>query len=325
MAKKSPLVALCSSVAFAAADGAAAGDVPEWVHLLPAGELLRTNDGRGPYRVVSLQAVADASLKPGQKLPIDECHSIDRAAPMGLPAPARGWIVELQARDDGLWGRVDWTPEGEQLMAGRAYSGLSPAILHTGDKRVVQVLRASLINTPNLTGLVALHSEEPGMDWRTLLLQLLGLDSEADDAAIETALKAKMTTPAMQSVVQHPDFVALQSQFTAQAGELQTLREGVQRKDAETYIDGQIAAGRVGLKPVRDTYIALHMENAERARSLIEAMPTIGSGSVAGDVVPSGGTAAPAAEDTLIMSAFGVSEEDWKAGLKKAGLSKEAL
>lgn len=163
------------------------------------------------------------------------------------------------------------------------------------------------------------------MDWRTLLLQLLGLDSEADDAAIETALKAKMTTPAMQSVVQHPDFIALQSQFTAQAGELKTLREGVQRKDAESYVDGQIAAGRVGLKPVRDTYIALHMENAERTRTLVEAMPKIGgvtetAGNPAGAAVGDFNTT-----DKFVMSTFGLAEDDYKAGLKGAGLIKEVL
>ena len=321
MAKKSPLVALCSAVAFAAADG----DVPEWVNLLPAGQELRTNDGRGPYRVLSLQAVAEASLPSGKKLPLDECHSTDKAAPDGRPAPARGWIVELQARNDGLWGRVEWTPTGAQLMAEKAYAGISPVIVHTEDGRVLQVLRASLTNTPNLTGLVALHSEETGMDWRTMLLQLLGLDSEADDAAIEAACKSKAPTTAMQSVVQHPDFVALQSQFTAQAGELKALREGVQRKDAVAYIDGQIAAGKVGIKPVRDTYIAMHMRNPEEVRTLVEAMASVGGVTVAGDVPTGGGAGAPSAEDTLIMSAFGVSEEEYEAALKKAGVIKEAL
>lgn len=159
-----------------------------------------------------------------------------------------------------------------------------------------------------------------------MLLQLLGLDSEADDATIEAACKSKAPTTALQSVVQHPDFVALQSQFTAQAGELKTLREGVQRKDAETYIDGQIAAGRVGLKPVRDTYIALHMENAERARSLIEAMPKIsGDGSRTAEVVTDGGERSLDRVDRQIMSLFGMSEEEYRAGLAAQGRKQEAL
>lgn len=148
-------VALCSSLDL---EGASGG-IPEWVHLLPAGAL-RTVDGRGPYFVKSLQAVADASLAQRGKLPIDECHAIDKAQPMGLAAPARGWVVALQVRDDGLWGRVEWTSVGRQLLSERAYQGISPAIVHRQNGEVVQVLRASLTNTPNMVGLTALHTQE---------------------------------------------------------------------------------------------------------------------------------------------------------------------
>ena len=145
-------IALCSSVGLATPQG----KVPEWVHLLPAGEI-RAMDGRGPYRVASMTRIA-LQLPPGDKLPIDECHATDLAARMGLPAPARGWIVELQAREDGLWGRVEWTATGRQLMAERAYKGISPAIVYNASRDVLKVLRASLTNTPNLQGLTALHS-----------------------------------------------------------------------------------------------------------------------------------------------------------------------
>jgi len=108
-----------------------------------------------------------------------------------LPRRAGG-SSELQAREDGLRGRVEWTPTGQQRMAEKAYSGISPAILHTQSGDVLQVLRASLTNTPNLLGLVALNSENTTMDWRMKLIELLGLDGETDDAAIEAALSAKM-------------------------------------------------------------------------------------------------------------------------------------
>ncbi|MCX7283644.1 MAG: hypothetical protein NTX28_06300 [Novosphingobium sp.] len=154
MSRQSLRIGLCSAMAVGQA-----GTVPDWVHLLPQG-LIRTVDGRGPYNVKSLQAVADASLaKAPHRLPIDECHSIDRAQPLGMSAPAIGWIVELQARGDGLWGRVEWSRTGRTLLSDRAYQGISPAILHTASGEVVQVLRASLTNTPNLQGLTALHSQ----------------------------------------------------------------------------------------------------------------------------------------------------------------------
>jgi phage I-like protein len=97
----------------------------------------------------------------GGRLPIDENHATDLGGRLGMPAPARGWITALQARGDGLWGKVEWTDEGRRLIASKAYVGLSPAILHTASGEVLKVLRASLTNAPNLQGLTTLHSFVP--------------------------------------------------------------------------------------------------------------------------------------------------------------------
>src|ERR1044072_7406747 len=78
------------------------GEAPEWINLLPAG-VITTQDGRGPYTVSDMAALASQSLQAaGGKLPVDENHATDFAAPSGHPSPARGWIVELQARADGV-------------------------------------------------------------------------------------------------------------------------------------------------------------------------------------------------------------------------------
>jgi phage I-like protein len=288
MTRKSPLtsdfapaqipsrLALCAALPIGDDDG-----VPEWVHLLPAGEV-RTHDNRGPYRVACMATIA-AGLKPGERLPIDECHSTDRAAPLGLPAPARGWIVELQARDSGLWGKVEWTEEGRRLMQDRAYRGISPAIVHSAGKAIQAVLRASLVNNPNLSGLTALHddtvTEETSMDWKAKLIELLKLDGDADDAAIDAALSAKMKSGGVDlcsaDVLSLPAVVALQARVTELTGALNGLTEAQARKDAEGWVDAAIAEGRVGLKPVRDEYVSLHMADAGQARKLIAAMPVL--------------------------------------------------
>lgn len=301
--------------------------VPEWVHLLPAGAV-RTVDGRGPYTVTSLQAVAAASLPAGGKLPIDECHAIDRAQPLGMSAPARGWIVDLQAREDGLWGRVEWTPTGQQLMEEKAYVGISPAILHTQKGEVLRVLRASLTNTPNLQGLVSLHSENSTMDFRALLIEMLGLDSEADDAAISAALKAKMATASQhsQDLLSNPTVIALQSQLTEVTGQLNAIREDGQRNVAVAFVDAAIAAGRVGVKPLRDDYISMHMQDPERAKRMIEALPAVG-GTVASEKFadPAAKPGELAAEDRQVMSLFGIDETAYRAEQVALGLVKEAL
>lgn len=148
-------VALCAALPLPEGEGASA---PDFIHLLPAGEVV-TVDGRGPYRIPDAQALVAVSLQSGARLPIDENHATDLAAPKGAPAPARGWIVALSSREDGIWGQVEWTSAGRQLVADRAYRHISPVISHHADGSITGVLRASLVNRPNLRGLVALHSE----------------------------------------------------------------------------------------------------------------------------------------------------------------------
>lgn len=313
-------LALCAALPVEAGE-----DAPEWIHLLPAGKVT-TSDGRGPYTIASMSALASASLKPGQKLVLDECHSSDLAWKVSGSAPARGWIVALEARADGLWGQVEWTPTGRQLLAEKAYAGISPVITHDKAGRVQLLLRASLTNTPNLQGLTALHSEDNTMDWKAMLIELLGLDSAADDAAIEAALKGKMTTVAPQSadLLTHPAVVALQSEITSLTGQLNTLTEGQARQAAEAFVDGAIAEGRAGLKPVRDDYVALHMSDSDKAEKLIGAMPKITGSLVQGDL-PAATDGELTAEDRQVMSLFNLNEEEYRAQQAALGLKKEAL
>lgn len=309
--------------------------VPEWIHLLPAGEI-QTQDGRGPYAVGSMEELATAINDAGAKLPVDENHSTDLAAPTGAPSPARGWIVEVEAREDGLWGRVEWTGQGRVLMEDKSYNGVSPVIVCTKKNAVVGLLRASLTNTPNLKGLTTLHSEQSqkegtGMDWKAKLIEMLGLDEEADDAAIEAALKAKMEAPApqthaQQDITQHPAFKALQSELADTATQLNAQSEATKRDKAEAYVDGAIAEGRVGVKAARDEYVAMHMESPERAVKLIEAMPTLKGGTTLhSEIVPSTDESGLDAGDRTVMQLMGINEDEYQASQQGSAARKEAL
>jgi len=332
------LTALCSAIDFA---DTGEGAIPEWVHLLPAGRgaagSIETGDARGPYFAPDLHAVA-ARFAPGDKLPIDECHAADLAAPEGRPAPARGWIVALQVRQDGLWGQVEWTGAGKALMADKAYRGISPVILHDKAKKVLAVLRASLINTPNLKGLVALHSEEGpseniDMDLKGLLVALMGLASDADDAAVFAAVEAKVkgaagsdgAAVALQAVLAHPQYVALQGELTAAQGKLAELEAAGRKAAAEAFVDGAIADMRVGVKPQRDTYISMHMENAERTEALVGSLPRVNGDAIVTEAPQGEQQGGLSAADRQVIALMGLSEEDYTASLKAVGQKKEAL
>lgn len=168
---------------FSAFDGGP--NVPDWVHLVPAGTF-SGRDGRGPY-VLDAQAVL-GELHPGDKLAIDENHAIDKAAPEGRPSPARGWIVALEQRADGIWGRVEWTGTGRQLMADHAYRGISPALrVEKETGRVVGIARASLVNDPNLL-LTSLHNRSADPMDMAKLREALGLSADASETAILAAI-----------------------------------------------------------------------------------------------------------------------------------------
>ena len=162
---------------------AASGD---WLHLVPAGTF-QSSDGRGPFKVTDPEALIARSMA-GGKLVLDENHSTDLAAPQGNPAPARGWIVELQARQDGIWGRAEYTAAGRELVEGRAYRAISPVLAsHPKTGEVGRILRASLVNDPSLT-LTTLHHREPSMDLAAKLRSALGLTADIDEAAVLAAV-----------------------------------------------------------------------------------------------------------------------------------------
>lgn len=164
------------------------GEAPEWVHLTPAGSFSGA-DGRGPFKLEDAEDVIRNSMAAG-RLAIDENHAIDVAGPKGQPSPARGWIVEMQARPDGLWGRVEWTGAGADLLRDKAYRGISPVIVaREKGGQVVKLLRAALTNDPNLT-LTTLHSRSDSMDFTAKLRQTLGLPADATEDAMLTSVSA---------------------------------------------------------------------------------------------------------------------------------------
>jgi phage I-like protein len=180
------------------------GGAAEWIMLLPLGNagVINTVDSRGPYRVSDAAKLAAESLQAaGGRLPIDENHATDLAAPNGGPSPARGWATALEVRPDGIYGKVEWSAPGAMLMSDKAYRFISPAF--TADKagNILGLLRASLTNTPNLRGMAALHAQETHMDLLAQLRKLLGLADDADAGAVVAKVKdACGTSTAMQSI-----------------------------------------------------------------------------------------------------------------------------
>jgi hypothetical protein len=110
----------------------------------------------------------------------------------------------------------------------------------------------------------------------------LGLGADADGAAIVAGIARLKAGQARQRSRHRPAGRARRRHQPAQR-----VRDGIARKDAEAFVDGAIAEGRVGVKPMRDEYIAMHMEDPERVKKLIGAMPSIKGGAIRERTEPS--------------------------------------
>ena len=172
-----------------------------WVMLFPTGSVFgRTSperDARGPYRLSDMQSVISATraYHGPQDIVIDYDHQSDYAAVPGVggQAPAAGWIDDLEARADGLWGRVEWTPAATEKLAAREYRYLSPVFTYDAAGNVQMILRAGLTNSPALdikavASANATTEEDPDMDLAHLR-KLLGLADKADETAIMSAIE----------------------------------------------------------------------------------------------------------------------------------------
>lgn len=159
---------------------------PEWVHLMPAGEIA-ARDGRS-WTLKNPQAVIAASASRGIDAVIDYEHQTDLAKDNGQKAPAAGWIKEFQARLDGIWGRVEWTAAAAQHLANKEYRYLSPTFAFDPKTReVIAILRAGLTNSPALY-LNALATEQDDDSMEELLKALRAALGLPENATQETAL-----------------------------------------------------------------------------------------------------------------------------------------
>ena len=203
-------VALCAAAATAAADEAVAacfvelpaGDPPEWVMLMPAGDL-DARDGRR-WRLDDAAAVIEATRRHAgaTDLVLDYEHQTEYSETNGQPAPAAAWIRGLEARAGAIWARLEWTERARQMVKAREYRYLSPTFIHTRASRgvVKRLLGGALTNTPalDIPALARRHRNDdpdagPGGTMHEQLKRILaklGLkpDSEPTAAEADTAL-----------------------------------------------------------------------------------------------------------------------------------------
>ncbi|MCT4554637.1 MAG: phage protease [Pelagimonas sp.] len=332
--------------ALALPDPAGEADLPDWIHLIPKGQV-KAYDGRGPWSYEDAGQVIAASFEAAQRIHIDENHSTETAAKAGISAPARGYIREMEERDDGIWGRVEWTATGAELLRDKAYWGISPVFAHTKAGKILRIKNAALTNDPALSDLTALNSAnmENGMTFLQKLAKKLGLGEDASEedvlaavaqkgggesataaqamlSAMTTALGIKADASDTEVMTRVVSLSAANADLTAQIttlqAELSGLKEGDKLRAAEAFVAKAIAEKRAGVLPSKDHWVKLHQENPETAEAMMAAQPQL-TETHATDTPPAGGgetISALTADQKLFAEQMGFDEAEYLAQLQ---------
>lgn len=300
------------------------GEAPEWITLVPAGEVVRGIDGR-VFANPGAEVLLAEQNRRGLKAPLDIGHSTywrdDKA-------PAHGWIEEFDARDGALMGRLVLNARGDAAVKAREYRYYSPAyIVSRGVADETRTIRAvesvGLCNVPNLGSMAALNNAQREGNMKEIA-KTLGLPETATEAEIVAAIKGREeNTPGrlgdQVDMVPKGDLdAALQRAVTAeqklQDTEKETLAAEAKSVVAEGVKSGVIApaneqfwlglcADREGLNRVRE-----HLKSAPKIVSDAPAAP-------AGDPPKGGETETD--EEREVMASMGF-DDDRKDGQKEA-------
>jgi len=119
----------------------------------------------------------------------------------GDRAPAAGWIKHLEARADGLWARVEWTPQAREYLSRREYRYFSPVLrLNPETRKPTVLMQVGLTNVPAIKHLPPLVAKcggkrlaaggmmMGGREEKAKMMEkvkcLVGLNPEAEDGVV---------------------------------------------------------------------------------------------------------------------------------------------
>jgi phage I-like protein len=333
------------AVALTAVDASAVeGAAGNWIMLMPAGVFSGRRTGRGPFDtggVAEMTAIIERTLQRagGTEIVVDYDHQTIFAATPGVGgrAPAAGWIKEFEVRDDGLWGRVEWTAAAAAHIRAGEYRYISPTFYapkETG--KVLLLLSAALTNTPDLdltvvaaSALLSTETETPDMK---SIAKALGLPEDANEADILAAVNALLSSNsgmvAASGAAKPEDAIATImtmrtsagkvdpalyvpiAQVTAMQADINTLKSASAGEKAEADVSQAIADGKIQ-PALKDWALDLHKSNISAFNAFLAKAPVLTMSQRTATVIPpNAGEAVLSDADLQVMSQMGISRED---------------
>ncbi len=320
---------------------------PDWVMLFPASDKdgeIKARDGR-KFKLTSVDKfVADFNAE-AHDVPFDLEHASELLAPEGKPAPAVGWITQLENRNGAVWGAVDWTTEGASIVQTKKYRYASPAFKLGKAGEVLGLVSAGLTNRPALVMPALASTQINGATMTPELLKLLGLDATAtpeqiaeatkkladaqvkavaDVAAASAAHAAELTrvraesTPTLANFVPRADYDAALTRVAAIEKKIEDEKLAAHTVAVASAIDEAMKLGKI-TPATKDYYVSNCSTPAslEAFRAFVKGAPTIAPDSVVSGQPPVAAESTTAtASDISIAERCGVTKEQFLAAQK---------
>ena len=301
------------------------GVLPEWVELVPAGAVVG-RDGRS-WNNSRPESILAHFAQLACDLPIDINHSTELKAPKGEPAPAIGWVMELEDRNGAIWGRVEWNATGKQLVGERAYRYLSPVIIYQPSSgTIVGLTSVGATNQPNLKLQALNHEQGAETPEESIMLKAilaaLGLPentTEAEAVVKIGGLKSELATatnraenPSLEKFVPRADYDAALGKATNAEQKLAQIKTEQLETAINAAIDQALKDGKI--TPATKEYHQAQCRQdggLERFASYCAAAPVIGDASDLGEKDPDKNRKSLNAQEQQVCEALGIPPEEY--------------
>lgn len=280
---------------------------PGWIKLTPRGKFT-ARDGR--VFDVDPELLAARFVEDAVDLPVDIDHATVKKAMFGEAAPAVGWISKLEARADGLYGKVEWLAEGLAVLAARTHRYISPTLKHDESGKAFWLHSAALVAAPaaSMAAVASADlstSEEPKM--LKAIAAALGLSEDASEASCLSAvtnLKARIDPAVHQAAL---------DQVKTLSADLDARNAAEHKAKVDALLDGALTAKKI-VPAQRDQFAALcaTTEGLAQVTALLGTMTATLSASGLDDKQPGDRVSTLSAEDREVMKMLGQTEEEYR-------------
>jgi len=327
------------------------GQAPEWVMIGRVGRWEGHPDGPEVITAARLASALDHFERHYEAndadLPIDYHHgSVFAAARGGPPAPAAGWIRQMELRAEGtqLWARVVWTADAARDVAAGRFRYVSPVLRFGAPDRVtgrpvpMLVHSLALTNTPFLTELQALNEQSAGqapeqpftqggdampiLDQMAAALnrpagevrQALRLHSAQDRDVAAALLEQSARLEQLEAQAAGTAAVRGALGLAAGAGEdvvlnaIGALQQTRRDTEAEQLVDGAVRQGRI-TPAQRDFFLRCAREDLPGTRLCLNSLAPLVSTPLAGGPAHAGRRRGLTDAETCLCRQLGLSAE----------------